>query len=1685
MTRDIARLTQKLSFATASSDGSNDRKLALQLKHDLRFTQSDETFARVISDCWSVFTSAMGWPFNPESDRIGIGLGLYQTKLDAHFRPLLEWARTENDAVNFFQKVEISNFSSVEKRDYLALVRDLLTAGNKRAVSDEDLWRFLRCLVVIPFDLEQAGSRDTTYCWNALLGLLNTPDESQARSLLDSLCAIVARHNRTAGFLDLSAIRSELSTDVPLKDQPRFGNDLKCLRHHSETTLANITQTIGGRVHLPRTETIDHITEKVRQKEILVIAGEPMIGKSGLLKLLATRLQFEGAVFAFSVEEFGNARTLENFLHNNGVTHTFPELLAAVGDATLRCILIDGLERATEENKRRVINDILLALRQHNDALRARRAPADYHWHAVFTCRNQEMEDILLNLKTREKIQEGSLSILPVKALTDKEITEVVAHLPRLHDLADSGRLKDLLSRPGVLDILTLPDLTLPATSLPTRLTETWLLVWFWRQVVRLGEGARTGRGHPDNREQLLIELGLQNLRSDGVVQSTVRDVEALSGLISDRLLRRSDGVIRFYHDALEDWSVSISLYRAFTNIEVYLAKIGEPLRGSRSFQLATLRLLEVDQDTEAWVRLLSRLNAADAISPRWRTLALSALLESDLISDMLPKLENHLLQNDNALLCQLLKTLRMIELRPNPALELLGNVKDQHFKSYLTYWNVPIWERWIPIIHFALAHQGQLGNRAVLEFSFVARRWMEMAQEGQVLREEIARYAMDTVPRFMVRTAWNERDNMGLSYDQEQSVRNNLALCALYGADCASDNITRFVRQYGLRSADSDQYDLESVILRQEYGWVPLCKYLPDVAVDILEAIMCVKAEPDDYRDYHYLFMTLGIADLSQHTPPGPWKGPFRIFLRFHETHALNLIHRVVSHATRIWILREQMEHHRQPIPQILSLPSGNVEVWGDELVYRWYRYPTVGPPSVTCALMALEEWMLEQIKAGTDPKELFDTVLRQTNSVAVVGVCTSVALAHMEQCLEAIVPIIERPAFWDMDITRFAQDQLPENGTRTISTYLSLGRDESDYQKLMEMARQPQRQLDLRSFVLLFLLKAPSQLRDRVQTAIRSFSEQPAIYFEDESENEPLIQSRVSLYGNWAALAERENYETGVLADRSGIAIQFKPPQDPERERYQAHFEAQNRFWGFHNWSISLLDDGNVGETFTFESAMSYAQELLALDKVSKESGDLLSDAESRANAIALFAAGLVLRAWEWVEKNGHVGWCREQLLMAAKRQERAFMGLDETDDAQRFYMGHRRSAARALPVLLSKRPRDREVQNTVIALAINSREEVRGYLFSALSTLWGVQDHFIWKCIDRLILQARKKASHDREHRLEYDRYDTGRWRKFQSIQKIQLRLSRLARRILSYIEIKPIREATYEDIAVRQLQSVVYAIPSGERIVVWGSSHEFDFLCDLVSFTINNFMHFQEEDKYNKWAHNEWNQVFFPKLANALLRLPHKHVEVLLEPILDHWEQVPSMMENLLRYLSLTGTQVNLENRLINLWLPLGNIIIDSECVASRSKSGLRDIHEILGLLIFADPTGIVKWEVDEWAPIHKMTGLIERWVARVGHDPDCFPSLLRLLRGIGFCLVPEFGINWLHQCLSRLNDHNAFYRQSHTDGRLAELLWETWIQHSQVISRDSQRFGQFVYLVDRVAKQGEPLAVRLQKQLLGL
>ncbi|MGB7001280.1 MAG: hypothetical protein WBE22_04615 [Halobacteriota archaeon] len=1668
-------ITRKIDCAVITSTDSNrERKLALQVKHNLTFSDSasNTIFARVIDDCWKTFSSSLGWQFNQDTDRIGIGLGVYQTKIDKDFQPLLELARASKDSSDFLRKVSLPAFSSKEKSGYLQIIRNLLSKSKGDDVTEDELWKFLRCLVVIHFDLENAGSRDSVHCWNRLRDQLENRDEGQAKLLFNTLTSIVAEYARSAGSIDASTLRAKIPSSITLKEYLNFTSDLTKLREHTDLVLESIHDTIGGKVRLPRNELLDLIETSINEKEVVVITGEPMMGKSVLLKLLANRLKSEGGVIALSVERLSGT-TIENFLHNIHIQNDFRNIIFATGTAPLRCILIDGLERVRgDEDRRRVLNDLITEVRKYNKSIISKGGHRDNCWKIIFTCRALDAIDVLRNLETRKNLADNSLEMVKVGSLSDDEVAEVVDQLPKLKELASQGHLKEILSLPLILDLLTRPDIPqLASEEIPPVLTETWLLDWFWKEVVRLGDGLRSGKGNPDTRERLLINIARQSLKSDNLMTvSEDMDFEAVSGLVSDRLLIREDNHIRFAHEVYEDWTLTILLKHHNRDVPGFLTEIGEPLRLVRAFRLYASRLLEVEQTPNAWSNLLTALEGKDTLSPRWYQIALTAPLFSPLLKELLPRIQPCLFENDAALMSKFLKALRTICVQPSPNVyTTFGDLPPAELEKYLAYWTIPIWTQWAPVIQLVLQNPGVINDEVAFEFSHIAEKWMTNTKKNQLFRKEIANLSLKIL-------------NDGLLQTYEDEPRSQYIKSVLWAADCLPDQIDDFVKQKALGNRENKNRGFEELILNE--GWIPLCRHLPKTAVEVLEAILCEKLEPDELGRYHHLFMDLGIG-FTKWIPPTYLKGPFIGLLRLHPSEGLELIHRVTNHTTRCWKLREVLEHDRKPIPQIVELNSGSIEVWGDEHVFCWYRFPSVAPDAVTCALMALEYWMNEQLKKGADPQELFEKVLQDTDSVAVVGVCLSVALTNQKLCHEAIIPILENPAFWIMDVRRFTQDMTAESSTSMFSNYFSLGNDKADYKILLNLAKQPHRKLNMRSFVLPILLSGSENAHQRLHDAMRSFPDNPPFLYEDEKKNDSLVQERIETCKIWAAQTEQEKYEAVETDVEGQIGIQFKLPTELEEEQKEKlkPVEELNTLYGLQGWSMNLLDKGEIGQTFTIQSAMEYAQDLVRQDDPSYQPMNFLEYSEQRANAIAAFAAALVIHQWQWVEKNNYASWCREQLLIATKRHEPPARS---HDDVSRFSMGYRRYAARALPILILKYPKDRRIREAIFALAAHRNDEVRTYLFNGLKTLWATDQKTIWKCINIVIGSSRKKAV---DHKFWYLKEEPNSvtlvWGKYAGIKKINEEIKKATHLFLDQLYQKPIRNCLPNEIDSHHLQSLLHCLPSDNQITKIPSSNKLvDRLEELLLFTINIYIHFEKENEhYNKWAHNDWNRLFFPIITNALLRLPQNIAEPkLFDPIVNNWEKSPAVMEEFLREFCLVGPQPELEDRFIELWLDVGDRILSSVQNKTFGYHLNREMREILGLLIFADPTGIVQWNVQEWAPLKKMTPFISRWCDTVGDHPDCFPSLVRLLKSIGFSLMPEFGIRWLHDCILKEDDYKNFFERSEIVSSLAELLYDSWSKQKPSIKQDPNRLKHFAFLVDKVAEQGESIAIRLQSLL---
>ena len=262
---------------------------------------------------------------------------------------------------------------------------------------------------------------------------------------------------------------------------------------------------------------------------------------------------------------------------------------------------------------------------------------------------------------------------------------------------------------------------------------------------------------------------------------------------------------------------------------------------------------------------------------------------------------------------------------------------------------------------------------------------------------------------------------------NDNDAITRNLLQALLAGADCLAGEIEALVRRCMEQGVTRDMahadvyYRLGDEILSHE-ALVPLCRYLPQLLAEVTRHELLItndekEDEQEPYRSHDLL--DLGIRSSPVRFPPNQFKGPFLGLLRSAPRIGADLVLDLTNHATQAWVRRERSSRYGseggKPLPQRLVLDGQVREIWGDAQVWRWFRYPSLAPNAIASALMALEHWLSDLLQGSVDAKPLFDFFLRRTNSAAVVGVLSSVAMKYPEKCAQAVLPILRCPGFLD----------------------------------------------------------------------------------------------------------------------------------------------------------------------------------------------------------------------------------------------------------------------------------------------------------------------------------------------------------------------------------------------------------------------------------------------------------------------------------------------------------------------------------------------------------------------------------------------------------------------------------------------------------------------------------------------
>jgi hypothetical protein len=181
-----------------------------------------------------------------------------------------------------------------------------------------------------------------------------------------------------------------------------------------------------------------------------------------------------------------------------------------------------------------------------------------------------------------------------------------------------------------------------------------------------------------------------------------------------------------------------------------------------------------------------------------------------------------------------------------------------------------------------------------------------------------------------------------------------------------------------------------------------------PDVALEVLLAVSIEEPQHEEFT--RPSLPECGLAYWSEGEPPAYFRGPFLQFFRLAPNHALSFVIRLTNFGT-----------HRYTEDRV-SLDvrvDGEARRWyGDSNVFRWHHdWPMSHCSQIQSGLMALEQWLYEQIDQGISIEPWIARILTESKSIAFAGVLLDIGKRAPELFSTALAPLFFTWVIWDWD--------------------------------------------------------------------------------------------------------------------------------------------------------------------------------------------------------------------------------------------------------------------------------------------------------------------------------------------------------------------------------------------------------------------------------------------------------------------------------------------------------------------------------------------------------------------------------------------------------------------------------------------------------------------------------------------
>ncbi|HAF14961.1 MAG TPA: hypothetical protein DCK99_14960 [Blastocatellia bacterium] len=891
----------------------------------------------------------------------------------------------------------------------------------------------LKHFIFRQFDFEATTSKSEAEAVRLCREILapESRNDREAKRLWQELLDIAQDLRVSGGAVTRETLAAKLRNKFQLLDDPSDVAAWSRIRKFSRDGLDEVTITLPGGISVPRKPEHTSLATLLAKSRACSVLGDSGFGKSALVKKFAAEREAVGDEVVWLKAE--RISILDAAVPN------FEDVARRTRRAS-GLLVVDAIEGCYDTAALGRLSRLMKALVTAKDSV----------WSLVVVCQTPEWARASAIL-TKELGKHAVLTErLDCGPLSDEDFNLVRSGSPSVNLLAQKPPLRLLLRSPKMLDVL----LTGQLAENRDLAGEADLVDWWWENQVRGGKQVAAEERVARQLANKMADELCSELSPDAVSGAE----DAASKLIQNRVLRRTpDGLLRFDHDLLADWSRVMHLKSLGDQTLSFIRAHTENPPWLRAIRLLSQHLLDRAADFERWRHVLDECSipAPHDKEPSAQNLQIvDAWLEGVIFSidpsKTLERVRDLLFANNGWRLQRLIRRLIHVATIPDPvAQDRARQIDSESAEVAAALYRLPIWGLWSPIIGFLVLHKAEAIEMVPVEISEIAAMWARMEEYFHIKWPAFADVVLLNAESELRREVAGEYRHSSGPYGRGNKSRTAIYTGALHAASQYPERAAKLL----LKAAGRCDWEAGDMREGADAEWAGYWRERRmSIGVDTVE--MPVASWPHGPRrrtsdDFFHAWFEGGAVltiykgapaaaceatlaflfawpkrrlfpshyshggenhgfnfEADHMYPPFYHKGPFLVFLRQDWRPALEMIIHLLDFATDRYA--EWWPYEDKPSELKFQTPIGQTVWFGNHQVYVWHRFNWNTPHVVTVALMALEKWLDEQIEAGGSVHEPIQMLYQKARPLAFAGLLVSLGKRHPELFINDLRPLL-----------------------------------------------------------------------------------------------------------------------------------------------------------------------------------------------------------------------------------------------------------------------------------------------------------------------------------------------------------------------------------------------------------------------------------------------------------------------------------------------------------------------------------------------------------------------------------------------------------------------------------------------------------------------------------------------------